>query len=456
MAVLEYLLNFFLGWPLIIYVAIVAVICTFACGFVQFRYFFKMWSFTLFSEKSTEKKVKGKVDMTPFQAFVNALNSSLGNGTVAGVATAIYMGGPGSALWLVITSAFVLAIRYCEVFLSAYFGARTTSKATIGGPMLYLKQVVGGKTLAYFYALFTFTFGLIAGNAIQTNSVGLSVITTLKPWLHISYPTKPWLNVPYIVIAFIILLFMLYILLGGAARIVKFSDRIVPVKVGVFFVSALAILIYHYQNLFPALKIIFSSAFSSQAIAGGMVGFAVQQAVRRGMSRSIFATESGLGTTAILFGSTGSNRPVRSGIMSMLAAFISTCACFLMSLCIVASGVWSSGLDSTALTIASYNTVFGYLGGWIVSFLSISFGIGVLVTFAYITREAWLYLTGGRLQWMFAVLYSGFAFWGTIAKVQVVWHIADLVMAGMLIINLFGILYLLPLIRKELRAFSKS
>ena len=435
-------LDLFLGWPLIIYIAVISIICTISLSFVQLRYFFKAWTFTLFPEKAKATKADKKADMTPFQAFVNALNSSLGSGTIAGVATAIYMGGPGSAFWLVVTTFFVLAIRYCEVFLSAYFGARATSKVTIGGPMLYLKQVVGGKTLAYLYAFFAFLFGLIGGNAIQANTVGVSLNTTWSVSLY--------------AVAVGMLLFVLYILLGGAARIVKVADFIVPVKVAVFFITTISVIIYHYQNIIPALKIIFESAFSSRAVAGAAVGFAIQKAIQYGMDRAIFATEAGLGTAAILFGSTGSKEPVRSGIMSMLAVVISTLACFLMSVCIVASGAWTSGLDSTALTIASYNTVFGWFGGWIVSFLSVSFAIGVLVTFAYITREAWLYLTGGRFVWMHAVLYSGVAVWGALEKVQFVWKMSSFAMAGMLLLNLFGILYLLPLIKKELRKFKRG
>ncbi len=434
-------LDFLQGWPLIAYVVGTAIVCTLACRFVQFRYFFKAWKYTLFPEKADASKVQGKVDMSPFQAFINALNTSLGNGSIAGMATAIYSGGPGSAFWLVVTSFLTMSIRYAEVFLSAYVGAKVKTKSTIGGPMLYLKQVIGGKHLAYLYALFAFVFGLIGGNAIQTNSVGLSIATT-------------W-GVPYMPIAVVVLIFMLYVLFGGAARIVRVSDKIVPLKVGVFFVSAIIVIAYHYQSIIPALQLIFKSAFSSKAMIGGAVGFAVQQAVRFGMMRGIFATESGLGTAAILFGSTGSTRPVRSGIMSMLAAFISTCVCFLISICIVASGVWSSGLDSTALTIASYDTVFGQFGGWVVTFLSVSFGVGVLVTFAYITREAWTYLTGGRFAWFHTVAYCAVAFAGTLVKVEFVWNLANIVTAGMLLINLFGILYLLPLIRRELIAFAK-
>ena len=438
--VLDNISSLLLGWPLIILVVCLSVLCTVTLRFVQVRYFLKAWKFTLFPEKSDEKKVKGKVDMSPFQAFVNVLNSSLGNGSVAGMATAVYSGGPGAAFWLLVTSFLTMSFRFAEVFLSAYFGARAKTKKTIGGPMLYLKEVVGGKYLAYSYAFFAFVFGLIGGNAAQTNSVRLSLGET-------------W-GVPTMVTAIIVLLFMFYILFGGAARIVKISEAIVPVKVAVFFISASIVLLYHYQSIIPALQIIFSSAFTSKAVAGGAAGFAIQRAVQFGMMRGIFATESGLGSAAILFGSTGSTKPVRSGIMSMLAAFISTSVCFMVSLCIVASGAWMTGNTSTALTIAAYNTVFGQFGGWVVTFLSVSFGMGVLVTFAYITREAWAYLTGGKFMWMHIILYSGVAFAGALVKVDAVWALGDIVTAGMLLINLFGIIYLLPVIKKELKAFS--
>jgi alanine or glycine:cation symporter, AGCS family len=434
--------NVAVSWPVISFVAGVSIICTIAFGFVQVRYFIRAWKYMLFPERTDASAVAGKVDMTPLQGFMNALNSSLGNGSIAGMGTAIFMGGPGAAMWLLIASFFLMAIRFAEVFLSAFVGAQMTTKTTIGGPMLYLKRVVGGNTLAFLYAICMVFFGLIGANAIQTNSIGLSITTT-------------W-GVNQYIIAVCVLLFMLYVTFGGAARIVKVSDRIVPVKIGVFFVSAIIVVIYHYHNIIPALHLMLSCALSTKAIAGGLVGITIQQAVKMGMIRGIFATESGLGTSAILFSSTGSTKPVRTGIMSMLVTFISTCVCFLVALCIVSSGVWDSGLQSAALTIASYNTVFGFYGGWIVSFLSIAFGVGVVVTGAYMTREAWLYLTGGRWNTVFTIVYSAVACAGTLVEVPVVWDFSNIVMAGMLLINMFGLLYLIPLTRRELKTFARE
>ncbi len=433
--------EWILGWPLMIYVVAASIICTIFFKWIQFRYFFYAWKVILFPRRN-EKAQERIGDMTPVQAFVNTLSVSLGNGSIAGMATAIYAGGPGSAFWVLIFGFLLMSVRFAEVYISTLYGARAATSSVLGGPMLYLKDVFCGKFLAYCYALLCLLFGLTIGNAMQANSIQLSIATT-------------W-GISPLVTAVFLLFFVLYIVFGGASRIVKASDRIVPVKVGVFFLSAFAILIYHYQSLAHALYLIVTSAFQPTAVAGGIVGFTVTQAIRYGMARSIMATESGLGTAAILFGFTGSDEPMRSGLMGMVGTFVSTCVCFLVALCIVVSGVWNTGLNSTALTIAAYNTVFGNFGGWIVSFLSISFGIGVLVTYAYIARASWLFLTNGRFDIIFSILYCLFSFGGALVNVEVVWSTGDIINAGMLIINLFGILFLLPRISKDVIASMRE
>jgi len=144
-------------------------------------------------------------------------------------------------------------------------------------------------------------------------------------------------------VAVAVLLFTMYVVFGGAARIVQVSDKLVPVKVVVFFVSTLILLCYHYATLGSALALIAHSAFSASAFAGGALGFSVQEAMRRGTQRAIFSTESGLGTAGIFFSATGSKDPVDDSISSMLSTFISSCVCFLVGWSIVASGVWSNG-----------------------------------------------------------------------------------------------------------------
>ncbi|HEX4068645.1 MAG TPA: alanine:cation symporter family protein, partial [Candidatus Babeliales bacterium] len=279
-------------------------------------------------------------------------------------------------------------------------------------------------------------YGIIGGNIIQANSIAVSLSAT-------------WGITPLIT-GVALIFFVLYILFGGAQRIVKISMSIVPVKVIVFVLSTLIILLFHYKSLISALYLIVTSGLGLQAFGGGIIGFSLQQMISAGMSRSIFATESGLGSAAIMFGATGNKDAIQNGFMGMVSTFISTCLGFVVALCIVVSGAWNSGLNSTALTVASFDTVFGIYGGWIVSFLAMSFGLGVLVSYAYVVRSAWLFVTNNRFESGFIALYSLGVLVGSVAAIDLVWDLAGIILAIMLLINLYGLLMLLPKIRREL------
>jgi len=427
------------GWPLMIFVVVVSLIYTIALHAIQFKYFFTSWKATLCPSK---KSGQSTGDMSPFQAFINTINSNLGNGSIAGMGTAIYAGGPGAALWVVVFGFILMAIRFAEVYISALYGMREKTNTTLGGPMLYLRDVVGGSFLPYLYALCCILFGLLGGNAMQANSIQVSLSAT-------------W-GISAVASGISLFIFVLYILLGGAQRIVKISLSIVPIKVAVFVVSAFTVLCYHYKAIPAALHMIVANGFGMSAFVGGVIGFSLQQIIRAGMTRSIFATESGLGSAAILFGSTGSNDPIQSGMMGMVSTFLSTCTGFIVALCIVVSGVWDSGLNSTALTIAAFETVFGHFGGWIVSFLSVSFGFGVLVSYAYIARVVWFFLTNNRYPYGFIAVYSLCTLAGAISSVNLVWDLINIAVAGTLFINLYGLLMLLPKIRRHLMTELRS
>lgn len=425
------------GWPLVIYVLATAVIVTGALGFVQFRYFIDAWKLVIFPDKTSNQQA----DMTPFQAFLNALSASVGNGSLAGMATALTAGGPGAAFWVFVLGLLSMSLRFAEVYLSLYFPAHMDTN--LGGPMIYLSKVPGKKFLPWVYAFFCMLLGFIVGNGMQSNSIrlGLERLT----------------GAPSLLIACILLGFIGYVMLGGAHRIVKISDAIVPIKVGLFFVSMIFALVYHYASIIPALKIIFASAFSSSAVMGGALGFSVQQAMRYGFARSLNASEAGLGTAGILFGATGSHQPVKNSIMAMLSTFISAnLVCFSLMVLIVASGALDSGLTAIHLTSAAFETVYGRFGTLIVTFLSVTFGLGVLVAYAYITRSCWLFLTGGRYVMAYNILFSIMSFFGALSEVAIIWNSTDLINAGLLAMNLYGILWLLPVIRKGVADYKRQ
>jgi AGCS family alanine or glycine:cation symporter len=432
-AMIERLVDMIESWPLIIFVVGISILCTVMLGFVQFKYFKRSCSIAL----RPQAAAAGAGQISPLQAFLNSLSTGLGNGSLAGVATAIYAGGPGTVFWMVVIGLLLMAPRFAEVYLAVY--KKTLRGLHFGGPIVYITDLFGN-AVAWIYALSAFLFACIVSCALQSNAIALS--------LHQGWQVHPM----FVAIGF--LLFTMYVLFGGADRILRVSDLLTPLKVVLFFISASILLLYHAGNLVQALRLIVVSACTPQAIAGGALGFSVQQAMRFGIFRSIFASEAGLGTSSILFGATKSERPVEDGFMGMLSVFMSTVVCFLVGLCIVASGTWNSGLTSTELTSVAFQTAFGTFGNWIVTALSITFGMGVLVAYAFIARQVWLFISAGKHIWLFNLIYCVVAFGGALVNPHVLFHIGGIINACMLVINLSAVVLLLPVIRKALQEYA--
>lgn len=429
------------GWPLIGAFVGVGLFATLMLNFVQFRYLLTSFKLVLFPDKDETSKDSGT--MTPFQAFLNALGTSTGNGSIAGMSTAVYAGGPGAAFWVLISGIFALVLRFAEVYLGTFLIGKKTFRGAKGGPMVYLSLVPGGKFLPFVFMFFMLLYGLSSGNAMQANSIGLGIQST-------------W-GIQPLVTAICLVLFLGYVILGGAERVLKISDKLVPFKVGVFFLASFIVLAYHYAALIPALKLIFESAFSLKALGGAAAGITIQAAISNGLSRSLNAHEAGLGVAPVFFGESGTKEPMKTSILSMVSAFISTyLVCFVVALSVIASGVWNNGLSSTALTVSAFNTVFGSYGGWVVTFCAASFGLGVLVAFSLVAKESWSFLTGGRGLWLFSIIYCLVTFGGTLAKVDLIWSVNDVVNGLMLIINLYAIVWLMPTIRKAVLEYNKS
>jgi len=428
--------------PLLIGVFSLCVFMTLQLRFVQFRYFLNSIAM-LFDAESNEKAVKSAGELTAFQAFINTLGANIGNGSLGGVPVAICIGGPGAIFWLLVMSTFAVALRYSEVYLGMAFIGKYRFGSAKGGPMLYLSLLPGGFILSYSFALFCILYALIGGNIIQCNTVGLA--------LHRTWGIDPYWT------AFFVLAFILYILIGGAQRIVKYLDMLVPFKVALFIGSCLIVLIYHYQMIPHAFYLIFQGAFYPQAFIGGSFVYALQVVIGQGFRRGLLIHEAGLGTAAVAFGSTTGENAVKDSILSMLSIYINThVVCLMIALAILSSGVWGSGETSSALMVSSYETVFGSFGGWIISFLTINFGISVLVSFAYLGRVCWSFLTGGKFMFIYPLMYAGAAFFGTYMNVDLVWKIADLVNAGLFIINMLGIIWFVAIIRKGLQDYESQ
>jgi alanine or glycine:cation symporter, AGCS family len=426
------------GLPFLVFVTSVGFAATVSLGCIQFRKFFSSWSL-IFSHDGQDSG-----QMSPLQAFLNALSASLGNGSIAGIATAIHTGGPGATFWIFMIGFLGMILRFCEVFLATSFSTVSHTGRALGGPFLYLSKIPGGSYWPTIYALCCLGYSFSSGNSMQCNSISMAltqVIPALSP----------------LIIGIFLTIFVAYILLGGANRIVKISSYIVPLKVGLFFVSCTAVLLYHWAAIIPAIILIVKSAFNPQAFAGAAVGVTVQQLFSSSLTRTINASEAGLGTAGVIYGSVVSKNPLNDGLSAMLGTFISAnLVCTMVALSIVASGAWQGDANGSALTSQAFQTVFGIVGGWIVTALTLLFGIGVFVAYGFIGRQCWLFLTKDRFEHVFTVLFSMCALWGSVADVSIVWAAIDVVNGGCLLINLFGILWLLPYIRSHVMPLLRA
>ncbi|AXK60630.1 alanine/glycine:cation symporter family protein [Candidatus Chromulinivorax destructor] len=432
------------SFPLLIGIFGVSVFVTLQLRFVQFRHFFSAIGM-IFSPQVDVSATKKSGELTAFQAFINTLGANIGNGSLSGVPAAICIGGPGAVFWLLVASTCAVALRYAEVYLGMAFIGKYRFGSAKGGPMLYLSLLPMGIFLSYAFAIFCLGYALFGGNMIQCNTVGLAL-------------QKTWGIDPYIT-AYFALAFIGYVLIGGAQRIVSYLDLLVPFKVALFVGSSLIVLMYHYQMIPHAFYLIFDGAFNPQAFIGGSFGYALQKSIAVGFQRGILIHEAGLGTAAVAFGATTGEHAVKDSVLSMLSVYINThIVCLMIALSLLSSGVWNngSGETSSAMVISAYETVFGWFGGWIISFLVINFGVSVLVSYAYLGRICWSFLTGGKCMYIFPLLYAASAFFGTYMDVYLILNIADLVNAGLFIVNIVGVLWFIAVVKKGLTTYESQ
>ena len=429
--------------PFIIFFVAVACIITVALHFIQFRTFVQSCKLVFFPKKSTTKKTG---DMSSFQAFLNTLSVSIGNGCLSGTAVALFAGGPGVAFWMFVVGLLCMAIRFAEVFLAVSFAIDNKDKSKLGGPFLYIEKLPGGMVLTYFYGIACLFFSLTAGNAMQCNTIS----TSFNKMIPSDVNAFGDISIVKVFLAVILTSFSIYVLVGGTQRIVKIIEKVVPLKVGLFFLTIIIVLSYYWEQIPAAISLIMDNAFTPRAMGGAAAGLTLQQVFYHAAYATVNASEAGLGTASILYGSTGSKEPINDASSSMLSTFISNnIAMTMVTVALVASGAWMSGETGAPMVIEAYQSVFGYYGGWILTFLTLPFGIGVIVPYCYIARQSWTYITGGKGLWLFPIVFVSASFLGAIADIGELWTLISIVIAALLMVNLLALVYFIPYMRKH-------
>lgn len=378
---------------------------------------------------------QGEGDIPPFQALTTALSATVGTGNIAGVATAIFLGGPGALFWMWCTALVGMATKYAEAVLALHYREVDSKGNHLGGPMYYIKNGLGEKWLwmATAFALFGLLAGFGIGNTVQANSV--------------AHATESAFGVPLWITGVIMAVFAGLVLIGGIKRIGEVSAMLVPFMAFIYVISGLVILALNVDQVAPALELIFVQAFTPTAATGGFAGATLAAAIQFGVARGIFSNEAGLGSAPIAHAAAQSNDPIAQGTIAMLGTFLDTLViCTITGLVILVTGAWSSGETGAGLSALAFETALPGVGAYIVA-------IG-LVLFAYTTTLGWSvygercaeYLFGVRVILPFRVLWVLVLPLGAMAQLDFIWLVADTLNALMALPNLTALLLLSPVV----------
>ena len=383
------------------------------------------------------RQAKGEGDIAPFNALMTSLSATIGTGNIAGVATAIFLGGPGALFWMWCTALVGMATKYAEAVLAVKYREVDRNGLHIGGPMFYIKNGLKPhwSWLGTCFAVFGALAGFGIGNTIQANSVADVINSTFA--------------VPHIVTGIIIAILAALVLVGGIKRIASVAGKLVPLMAVSYVISGLVILIINYEAVPQALDLIFSHAFTPVAATGGFAGAAVWAAIRFGVARGIFSNEAGLGSAPIAHAAASTNSPVQQGNIAMLGTFIDTIIlCSITGLVIITTGVWKLGETGASLSSAAFELALPGVGSYIVTLGLSIFAFTTILGWSFYSEKCVEYLFGEAAIKSFRILWILAVPVGATASLDFIWLVADTLNALMAIPNLIALILLSPVVFK--------
>ena len=346
----------------------------------------------------------GDGQIPPFNAVSTALAATIGTGNIAGVATAIALGGPGAVFWMWLTAAVGMATMYAETVLAVKYREVDALGNHVGGPMYYIKNGLGDgwRWLGTLFAVFGMVAAFGIGNTIQANSLAQTA--------QVNFGVAPWLT------AAVMAVLTFLVIVGGIRRLGTVAGRLVPFMVAAYVAGALAIILARIDRLPDALALIFGDAFTGTAAAGGFAGSTVMAAMHFGVARGIFSNEAGLGTAPIAHATAQTGHPVRQGTIGMLGTFIDTIVvCSMTALVIIMTGAWTSGQTGAALSTHAFGVGLPGYGRAVVVFGLLVFSYTTLLGWSYYGERLAAFLFGVRAILPYRVLWIVMIFVGAMA-----------------------------------------
>ncbi len=384
-------------------------------------------------------------EISPFEALMTCLAATVGTGNIAGVATAIAMGGPGALFWMWCTALVGMATKYAEVVVAVHFREKDERGEHSGGPMYAIKNGLGRKWLwlGVAFAIFGGFAGFGIGNMVQVNSMALA--------LEATFAVPTWIT------GVVTMVLIGLVILGGIKRIGAVAASLVPFMCVAYVLAGLVVLVINAERIPEALDLIFSHAFSPIAATGGFAGAAVMAAIRFGVARGIFSNEAGLGSAGIAQAAGTTNNAVESGLIGMMGTFIDTIIiCSITGLAIVCSGVWSSGESGAALSASAFEVSMPGFGGIILTIALVIFAFTTILGWSYYGEKCWEFLLGAKTTLPFRLIWVVAIPFGAITQLDFAWLLADTLNGLMALPNLASLILLSPVIVKLTRDYFKS
>jgi AGCS family alanine or glycine:cation symporter len=417
---------------------------TLRLNFISFKYL--PYALKLAFSKNQDDKSQG--DISHFQALMTALAATIGTGNIAGVATAVTLGGPGAVFWMWITALVGMATKYAEAILAVKYRVVDERGEMAGGPMYFLEKGLNMKWLGILFAFFGAIAGFGIGNMVQSNSVAAAIESTFK--------------VPPIVTGIVLAIFTALVILGGIKSIGKVTSKLVPIMAVFYILGGLVIILLNIPQLPAAIIFILKAAFGGhEAIAGGFAGATVAHAIRFGVARGVFSNEAGLGSAPIAAAAAKTDHPARQALVSMTGTFLDTIVvCSITGLVLAITSTWELAnpdtLTGAALTTTAFTNGLGTLGGMIVSIGIILFAYSTILGWAYYGEKCAEYLLGSKVIMPYRYIWVIFVAVGAIAKLSFVWDLADTLNGLMAIPNLIGLLLLSGVVVSETKDFFEN
>ncbi|MCH5195648.1 MAG: alanine:cation symporter family protein [Oscillospiraceae bacterium] len=452
-----------LGLILLIGAGVILTVCT---KFFQVTHIKEWWMKTIggmFSKKSKVRKNEdGRGSVSQFQALCTALAATIGTGNIAGVSSAICVGGPGAVFWMWIAAFFGMMTNFSENILGIYYRRKNKEGEWSGGAMYYLRDGLGGykgckyigKVLAVMFAVFAVLASFGIGNMGQINKIVINLDSAILSNLDLGYAfgDVKWTS---IIVGVVLMILAGLIILGGLSRIASFAEKVIPFMAIAYVLGCLVIICVHITLIGDMFAAIFKFAFTAPAVVGGGVGIAMKTIIQ-GFKRGVFSNEAGLGSSVMVHSASNVREPVKQGMWGIFEVFADTIVVCTMTALVVmssgnidlATGAVAEGTDDATLVADSFANVFGQFGSIFISIALLLFAFTTVVGWSHYGSKSFEYLFGLKAAKGYKVFFVLMIISGAVMTSSLAWDISDTFNGLMMIPNLIGVIALLPVVMK--------